>query len=385
MNILRKYKASIIRKLVPSFIRFALKDARSWLNEKLNLACLWRWTSVWLPQPENSSHSIRFVGRKTRLELATIVLVGENLADYKQGRTNPSDRRAFVTEIPFPGALRVPTYLRTTIPLNRTIEEIMADYDDKLRRSLIKQRTLYRRQQVLDDDGIEYADLKMVRPFAWERHGSTANILPPDVFRRFAKEFGRLDFVMYGDEAVACMLGNEHIVEGKRHWLANRCGYPETVFSDPKRLGETNSINHHLAIEWAIQNGFDYCDLGSCIARPDHGLLQFKRRRGAELNNKGLAGKSFFYVRLPKTGEAQFLWTTPLFAIERGKLTLHLGLPEGSGDDEFLSRYRQMGYGGITKVYLHCARTPDESLLTRLNGIFKRQTDYSIVEIIHST
>jgi hypothetical protein len=71
---------------------------------------------------------------------------------------------------------------------------------------------------------------------------------------------------------------------------------------------------------------------------------------------------------LPKVGVAQFLWETPLFAVEGKKLTLHLGLPDGPSDEEIAERYREMGFGGLSRVYLHCAKAPPEKLLETLRG-----------------
>ena len=65
---------------------------------------------------------------------------------------------------------------------------------------------------------------------------------------------------------------------------------------------------------------------------------------------------------------AQFLWETPLFAVEGKKLTLHLGFPDGQSDEEVAERYREMGFGGLSKVYLHCAKAPPEQLLETLRA-----------------
>ena len=83
-------------------------------------------------------------------------------------------------------------------------------------------------------------------------------------------------------------------------------------------------------------------------------------------------------------GAAQFLWDSPLFAIERRKLTLHLGLPDGLSDDEISKRYREMGFAGLFKVYLHCAKRPGERLLETLRGYYAHQKSPPIVETIPS-
>ncbi|MFZ2160740.1 MAG: hypothetical protein WAW02_00855 [Sideroxyarcus sp.] len=385
MSKLRKYKSAIIRKLLSPSLRFEITQTLAWIREQLNLACLWRWEIATLPQRDDSPYNLLYVGRKAHRELARILLGIENFTDNGHADGNRSGRRVFISEMPTPGALCVPQYLRAIVPLGRTIEEIISGYDSELRRSLRKYRPRYRMQQALSDAEIDHADREMLRPYATARHGSSANQKSSNEVRRCALEFGRLDLVLSGDEVVACLLGIEHIRKGKRYWMIDRYGYPEAVFSDPKRLRETNSVNNHMALEWAITNGYDYYDIGLCFGRPDDGLIQWKRRRGAVLDRTGLRGYGHFHVQLPREGAAQFLWDTPLFAVERKKLTLHLGLPEGTSDDEFVSRYRQMGFGGLSKIYLHSTRQPDEQLLTTLCGFYKQQNPPPMVETIISS
>lgn len=113
---------------------------------------------------------------------------------------------------------------------------------------------------------------------------------------------------------IGCHLGCEVVRGGKRYWSTLRFGYCEAVFSDAKRLREVNSITTFMALEWALQQGFDYYDIGLCLARPDDGLLKWKRRRGGDIDSLG--NHAYLFVRLPKTGTAKFLWDTPMFAVE---------------------------------------------------------------------
>ena len=361
-------------------MRFELREAAAWLREQFDRACFWRWEITRIDAGTASKYDIIYAGRKAHRKLAGILLRAQPTIDTSPVDDKRSSKAVIVSELPIPGALCVPHYLRAIVPLGRPIEEIMAGYDNKLQRTLLKQRKLCQIRQTLDIDEIDRADREMIQPFAKARHGSSANLLPSQIVRKTALEYGRLDLVSQEGEVVACMLGQESIRAGKRYWIADRCGYPEKVFSDPKRLGDANSINHVLAIERAIENGFDYCDFALCFARPDDGLLQFKRRRGAEVHTIGLRGHGHFHIRLPKVGAAQFLWETPLFAVERNKLTLHLGLPEGSSDDEFTIRYRQMGFGGLSKVYLHCDRPPRERVLATLRSFYRNQHPTVIVK-----
>ena len=100
-------------------------------------------------------------------------------------------------------------------------------------------------------------------------------------------------------------------------------------------------INFFFALDWALKHDFDYYDMGSCLARPKDGSLQWKKRWGGLFDT--VCNHSYLYVRLPKVGAAQFLRNSPLFAVERNKLALHLGLPDGPSDEEFSIRYRRNG------------------------------------------
>ena len=161
-----------------------------------------------------------------------------------------------------------------------------------------------------------------------------------------------------------------------------RFGYPEAIFSDPKRLSETNAINFYLALEWAIKNGFDYYDMGTSLGRPEDDLLQWKKRWGGTLDKMGNHG--YFYIRLPKIGAAQFLWDAPLFSVEQNNMTLRLGLPDGASDEEAAIHYRKMSFGGLFKVYLHCARLPGERLLENLHNLYTHQKSPPTLECIPS-
>lgn len=194
--------------------------------------------------------------------------------------------------------------------------------------------------------------------------------------------YGRLDLLMLGDEVVGCQLAHEIIRSGKRYWSTNRCGYPESIFSDSKRLREANAINIHLAMEWALSKNFDFYDIGTSLGRPDDGLLEWKRRRGGVVDTLG--NNDYLYIRLPKLNVAQFLWTAPLFAVEGHKIILHLGLPIGQNDEQVSTRYREMCFGGLFKVCLHCAITPSDSLLETLRGYFANQKSPPIIDCIKS-
>jgi len=121
-----------------------------------------------------------------------------------------------------------------------------------------------------------------------------------------------------------------------------------------------------MTLEWALANGFDYHDIGLCVARPDDGLLKWKRRRGGDVDT--LNNHACLFVRLPATGQADFLWETPLFAMEGNKVTLHLGLPAEASEEEIASRYQEMVFGGLHKIYLYSAPQAGEAFLQTLRN-----------------
>ena len=305
----------------------------------------------------------------------------ENVSDSSELSNGLLKQRVIISEMPFPSSLCVPKVLSPIVTLDKPIEEIMAGFDKELRRKLKKNRSLYSMKQVFSDAEIEYANSELIKPYAIARYGSLAFHYPLETVRRIAK-IGRLDFIYKEEELVACTLSHEYVLAGKRYWLLDLFGYPEAVFSDSKRLGEINSINNHMALECAIENGYDFVDIGFAFARPFDGLLIWKKRRGAALKAINIESFSYFHVYVPKAVSVNFFWDKPLFSIEHSKLTLHLGFPERISDEEFLTHYREMRFDGLFKVYIHCSKAPSENLLTRFGKFYKKESSAPILEII---
>jgi hypothetical protein len=375
--------AELMRRLLTPSMRFELRKAVAWLRDILGRACFWRWEIVRFKLREDSLYDILYVGRKTQREFVKVLLGVQSQAMDGQLKLGKSDRTVVVSEMPTPGALYVPQYLSAVVPLSRSIDEITARYNTELRRNLRKNRLRYRMKQALNDDEIEIADREMLQPYAAARHGSAASQIEAQEVHRVAKVAGRLDLVLLEDEVVACHLGCVVTRAGKRYWSTVRFGYPDVVFSDTKKLREVNSITTFMALEWAIENGFDYYDIGTCLARPDDGLLEWKRRRGGDVDTLGNHG--YLFVQLPRTGAAQFLWEAPLFAVEGKNLTLHLGLPDGPSDEQVANRYREMGFGGLSRIYIHCSRVPGEVLLDTLRSRYAHLKSPPVLETVVST
>jgi hypothetical protein len=367
---MKERMVAVARKFVSPSMRYALRSSLSRCKDILGCACLWRWEVARFKLQQQSPYEILYIGRKQRREMAKLLIGGKNpnataplVAAPGAGESN---HVVVVSEMPTAGALNVPHYLSAVVPLGRSLEEITARYDSELRRSIRKNRPLYWIKQAVTDAEIAMADKEMLRPYATARQGIHAAQFPTEEVFRIAKTVGRLDLIMLGDEVVACHLGCEITRDSKRYWSTLRFGYREAIFSDAKKLRDVNSITTYMALEWAIEQGFDFYDIGLCLARPDDGLLKWKRRRGGDIDSLG--NHAYMFIRLPKTGTAQFLWDTPLFAVEGDKLTLHLGLPEGPSADEVASRYHEMVFGGLHKIYLYGAKSSAEAFLETLRS-----------------
>lgn len=384
---MKEHMATVVRKLVSPSMRYEIRAALTWFRDFLGRTCVWRWEIARFRLQQESPYEFLYVGRKNQREMAKLLIGGKSPANCPLAGSHPqtssSNHVVVVSEAPTTGALSVPLYLSAVVPLGRSIEDISAKYDSELRRNNRKHRPRYRMVQTLVDEEIEKADREMLRPYATARQGIHAAQLPTEEVFRIAKTVGRLDLIMLDDEVIACHLGCVIERGGKRYWSTMRFGYTEAVFSDAKRLREVNSITTFMALEWAIDNGFDYYDIGLCLARPDDGLLKWKRRRGGDIDP--LSNHTYMFVRLPKTGTARFLWNTPLFAVEGNELTLHLGLPDGPSDEEVADRYHEMVFGGLHKIYLYCARHSGDQFLETLSSRYANLQTPPIMQRIPSS
>ena len=365
---MKQHLAAVARKLISPSTRYEIRLLASQVREVLGRACVWRWEVARFRLQQESPYEILYIGRKQQREMAKLLIGGKAPGNApvaaSSAAPDASNHVVVVSEMPTTGALSVPHYLSAVVPLGRALDDITARYDSELRRSIRKNRPLYQMRQALSDEEIAMADSQLLRPYATARQGIHAAQFPTDDVFRIAKSVGRLDLITLGDEVIGCHLGCEVTRGGKRYWSTLRFGYSEAVFSDAKKLREVNSITTFMALEWALQHGFDYYDIGLCLARPDDGLLKWKRRRGGDIDSLG--NHAYLFVRLPKTGTAKFLWETPMFAVEGDKLTLHLGLPDGPSDEEVASRYHEMVFGGLHKIYLYGDKRSGESFIETL-------------------
>lgn len=382
MTAMKEYLISTSREWISPSMRYEVAKASSWLREQLNRACLWNWKIDRFSLTASTQHEIVYIGRETQRDAAISLLsdcLNKNIRPTTSGR---SDCKVIISEVPFPGSLSVPSMLNSVIPLGRSIEEITSNYHNQLRRELQKNRSRYSIRQVRDSAEIEHVDREMLRPYAIARHGKGASQIELNEVIRMAQEYGRLDLLLFDGKVVGCQLGHNISRDGLRYWSTNRCGYPYEIFSDPKRLRVANSFNIYLALEWAIENSYDFYDIGVSLGRPGDGLLEWKRRRGGELNTLGNSRR--FHILLPERDKSVFLWDAPLFSIEDEKVTLHLGLPCDVSDEDFKSRYREMGFGGLSKIYLYHSKAPGKQLLETLHSYYAHQKLPPILKLIRT-
>ncbi len=365
---------SILKIFIPPSLRYEIKQKKGRLQHFLASLNFLKWQHFLLQIGETDITTVHYKGRPENKPLL-MALLGANTS---QATSNKTADKIYVTEHPMRDAICIPFCLITVVKLGRSIEDIVATYSKSLRRSINSERPDYRYQAIDCMNKIDAIENDMLKPYAMARHDIGAAQLAPGLVQKFAqKAHGRLDLLLHGDEEVGCHIGNPYTRKGKRYWHINRMGYPSSVFSDYKRWGEVNSINLHLALEAAIENGYDYCDYGVSLAKPGHGLIEWKRRRRGFLVKDD--NFNYFYLKLPKSGGAQFLWDSPVFGVEGGKPTLHLGIPQGKTEQEMLARYHEMGYGGLYKVYLDCVTPPSAQFIESIRALYADQDTQPLI------
>lgn len=357
----------MIKAIRPS-INYQLRELRTRLRIFLTRMSFWQWEKLVFQFRETNTINIHYVGKVVHLPVLK-ALLGVPEAEELKVENIAAEGKISVYEYPVFNALRIPHCLSTVVKLDKSIEEILASYSRSLRRSTLKQAPKFRRAEVMTEVKVEDADKTMLKPYARARNGAGANQMAIGIVKELAfSHYGRLDLLYEDDKVVGCHLGNTYTRRGKRYWHVNRLGYTEEVFSDYARLQDINSANLHLALVTAIKGGYHYCDYGTSLARPGGGLIEWKRRRKGYLTK---ASSDSFYLKVPDIRAAQFFWDSPLFSLEGKKINLHLGVPANKTDEEVKTRYREMGYDGLAKVYLMCETQPSEAFIEMMRELYR--------------
>lgn len=355
-------------QLTMASIKHCIKQCIATIFDLIARAKYWQHETMDFQLP-NTDYTVRYTGRTSRLCMLK-PLLGATHAENIKLESEPS---ISVHEFAKPNSICVPACLTTVVTLKRPVDDIVASYAKSLRRALKKQMDRFVYQTITDPSVISKVNKTMLQPYAIARNGDAAHHFTQAEIEAMALgDFGRLDILLENGEPVGCHLGNAYTAKGKRYWHVNRFGYVESVFNDYKSLQEANSANLHLALMRAIEDGYDYCDYGVSLAKPGDGLLEWKRRRKGQL--KQYPADGCFYLIPPVEGQADFFLVNPLFALEGSEVVLHIGVPKSLAATEVLNRYKEMGYDGLVKVYIHTDQPIDCELLDSIAKLYENLT-----------
>lgn len=369
----------LIRAVAPSFLS-DLKSALVDSQRLLRKSKFWNWTTVEIA-PEDAAYVIHYFGTEQRKEAALTTLQRRAVGPPFQTPVS----KVTISEFPISRSLRVPQYVDMDVPVDAPMDDVLGKYPDRLRRVVLQQLPHAELVEATALEDFAFADEQMLRPYAIDRHGSTAAQIPLEQIVRLSQPpYGRLHILRMDGEPVACHLGVHEVRAGRRYWTGVRVGYVQSVFTDPKRLNEVNSTNVFLATKCAKDLGADFYSLGMSRARPDEGSLHWKRRRGGVLNARTC--HEWFYVRAPDNQAPAFFWDDPLFAIQgrKKRLSLHVGLPTGAEETSVVARYREIHFLGIHEVIIHAARTVPLNLVDKTAALLAGGADISVTHRVHN-
>jgi hypothetical protein len=330
----------------------------------LQRACFWQWEFKQGIGTLPSGHTVQYSGRKSQRERAMLLL---NVTD----KAPSSSETVTISEMPFVGAICLPIVLSTVIPLkNRPhFDALLAQLNASRVRHFMKNRHAYALKQVVADADVDFAYTHLLKPYAASRHGEGVSHLTRYEVAKMAKITGALHFFYHHDELVGCQIGKPISRDGKRYWRCIRAGYPENVFSDLSRFGEVHNSNVMSSIEWAFNQGYDFFDIAITLARPFDGVLQWKRSYRGLLSLMG--NYSYFHLSLPTHNRTSFFWHTPLLTTNNGLLHLHIGIPQGTTDEDATAYLGMMGFGGLATVTVYSADTPSSKIRDYLTKLYR--------------
>lgn len=358
-------KSLITRKNLSS--NHAFKERKNKLKAFIQLVCIWRYQLNTLMHNKLSGVKFHYFGLKSHQALIASIL---NL-DSPHSASNNANLKAFVSEIPLQGSICIPHDLSSMIPLkNKSLDEVVLSFEKSKRKLINKGLAGYTLKQVTNAHDLTRLNEKMLIPYA-ARYGKAAYQLPIQQVTDMAFKYGRLHVLLENDVEAACSIGYEYVCNNEHYWISYREGFPDFIFNDRRSYTEKQVINTHVELEWALNNGFSYYDIGANPACTEVGSLHFKRTFGAELSTKG--NYRYFYLKLPKEIAAKYYWQKPLFAVEGKAVVLHLGLPDGVSAEEVAERYKLLNYGGLKKVYLHCDSAPSSAHTEAVVSIYSYQ------------
>jgi len=244
-------------------------------------------------------NSLLYIGRRKNKSQVMLLLGlwSKTPKEALPASTQPRGR-VVVSELPFAGALCVPNYLSSMLPLDRPFEKLLENMGKDTVKFFNKQRSRYQVQPITSAQDIAHADQTMMRPFASYRYGDWAQQFELARLQQFAQTPGGLNYVVLDGAKVSCYVGSEMGRGGKRIWRGERGGYIEPVYTQSKLFNDVNRMTYFLEIEQAFQQGYDFYEYGVSLARPEDGVMQWKRKLRGQLDTMG--NYNYFYVAPPK-------------------------------------------------------------------------------------
>ena len=366
-------RTEMTRALIRLVDRVVSADVRATLravpNELVIRAPVWRQRAVLLEGPELTPFDVGFAGYPSQLAQVTdlLRLTGTPVTRNLGLDATLASRTALFCDWPMPGAMRIPVLVRTHVPLKGTVAETVVGLESELRRRMRRLSERSTMVRVTDAEAAVRIHRELMVPFAKSRHVDRADLIAEEELVRLARE-DFLGVVALDGQIVAAQSGHSYERNGERCWEALRFGYPEAVYSDPRRLSDANTLNTHWSLEHGIRTGHRVLDFGTSVAAPEGGLLQFKRRRGGSLSIFGCP--SSVWLHAPEQSSDGFFWRWPLFSVEAHGLVLQFGVPADVTDAEVTARLKAIAFGGLEAVRLHAGRPVGPELLAAAKEIF---------------
>ena len=363
-----------------SSINFTLKEKKRRLKEILRLTCVWRWQFKRLPSSKSVDIAFYYLGRKSEREGAISYL---RLTEPINSAASIK-AKAVVSEFPMPGAICLPLYLSTVIPLkNRTLGEVLMGFEKRKRQLINSQASQFKLQKVTTSEDVIRLNQTMLMPYANAKYGHAAYNFPVQKLTEMTFKSGQFNLLLHGDKEVGCIIGHFSKRHHQRYWQSDRMGFLEFIFSDKQQYREKNVMVTYLEIKWAMANDYEYCDMGANPAFTEFGAVFHKRTYGGQLSTMG--NYNYLYLKLPPIYAAKFYWEKPLFAVEGKAIVLHLGFPDNTNGAELHDRYRLLKFNGLAKIYLHYETKCPESCIEAIRSIFSHQKSPPVVKVMGRT
>jgi len=364
-----KFILLTINSFVSSAFKYEAKRIFLYTIELISRLSFFNWTIKRLPTRNKSYNTFMYIGRRNKQAMASLIMGFLPQTDSINQNEQAANSRVVVSELPMPGAICVPNFLNTILPIDRSLEQLFENIGHDKLKFFLKHREKFSTRLITDNLEIETLNETMFKPFSKHRYGEWAIHYKSSKIQQIVRNQGVLNLIHQNDQVVSCSLSSELIYHGKRYWRGERSGFTEAVFSNSKHFSDINTMSYLLEIEWASKQNYDFYEMGVSLASPEDNVIQWKRRLRGQLNTMG--NQTFFYVYPPQNNLSEYFWEKPLFGLESGNITLHLGMPSSQTEQDFIKRIRPMGFGGLSTIYLHCNELPSDDVLNAIANLYE--------------